>query len=57
MAHIFGSRRRGPQQRRKNPPPTVREAQGEGVVLLAHGEPHDACPVDGCAGTLRFVHR
>jgi hypothetical protein len=26
-------------------------------VLLADGEPHDACPVVGCRGTLRFLHR
>jgi hypothetical protein len=45
------------QQRRKNPPPVVREAQGSGLHLLAHGEPHDPCPVAGCGGTLRFLHR
>jgi len=32
------------QQCRKNPPPGVREAQGNGIYLLAHGEPHDPCP-------------
>ena len=57
MAQWGGAVSRGPQQRRKNPPPMVREEQGHGVVLLAHGEPQDACPVEGCAGTLRFVHR
>jgi hypothetical protein len=45
------------QQRRKNPPPAVCEAQGDGIVLLAHGEPQDPCPVPGCRGTLRFLHR
>ena len=45
------------QQRRKNPLPMVREAQGNGLYLLAHGEPHDPCPVAGCGGTLRFLHR
>ena len=25
--------------------------------LLEHGEPHDPCPVEGCAGELRFAHR
>ena len=34
-----------PEHRRKNPPPTILEEQGEGVVLLAYGEPHDPCPV------------
>ena len=24
---------------------------------LEHGEPHDPCPVEGCAGELRFAHR
>jgi hypothetical protein len=45
------------QQRRKNPPPVVHEAQGNGCFLLAHGEPQDPCPVPGCRGTLRFLHR
>ena len=45
------------QQRRKNPLPVVREAQGNGLYLLAHGEPHNPCPVAGCGGTLRFLHR
>jgi len=45
------------QPRRKNPLPVVREAQGNGLYLLAHGEPHDPCPVAGCGGTLRFLHR
>jgi hypothetical protein len=54
MTHVPGS---VPQQRRKNPPPTVLEQQGQNVVLIAHGEPHDACPVAGCPGELRFVHR
>src|SRR5918999_2801045 len=46
-----------PAHRRTNPPPTIREAQGEGVVLLAHGEPHDPCPVASCRGSLLFLHR
>ena len=45
------------QQHRKNPLPAVHEAQGNGRFLLAHGEPHDPCPVDGCAGVLQFAHR
>ena len=45
------------QQHRKNPLPVVRAAYGNGIVLLAHGEPHDPCPVESCAGELRFVHR
>jgi hypothetical protein len=45
------------QQRRKHPLPTVREEQGRGLFLLAHGEPHDPCPVAGCRGTLLFLHR
>ena len=45
------------QPRRKNPLPVVREAQGNGLYLLAHGEPHDPCPVAGCGGTLLFLHR
>jgi len=45
------------QPHRKKPPPAVREAQGNGIYLLAHGEPHDPCPVVGCGGTLRFLHR
>ena len=57
MAHASGAGPTGPQQHRKNPPPTVLEEQGHGVVLIAHGEPQDACPVAGCTGTLRFVHR
>ena len=48
---------RQPQQRRKTPPPVVRAEQGNGVFLLAHGEPHDPCPVPGCRGTLLFLHR
>ena len=39
----------------QNPPPVVQEAQGNGFSLLAHGEPHDPCPVAGCGGTLRFL--
>jgi hypothetical protein len=46
-----------PKHRRKNPPPTILEEQGEGIVLLADGEPHDPCPVAGCRGTLRFLHQ
>jgi hypothetical protein len=42
---------------RNNPPPRVREAQGNDLYLLAHGEPHDPCPVAGCHGTLLFLHR
>jgi hypothetical protein len=45
------------QQRRKNSPPVVREAQGNDIYLLAHGEPHDPCPVEGCGGILLFLHR
>ena len=45
------------QQCRTHPLPMVQEAQGHGLFLLAHGEPHDPCPVEGCAGELRFVHR
>ena len=41
----------------KIPPLQVREAQGNGIYLLAHGEPHDPCPVAGCGGTLLFLHR
>jgi hypothetical protein len=48
---------RRPQHRRTNPPPTVDEDQGNGIVLLAHGEPQDPCPVTGCQGTLLFLHR
>jgi hypothetical protein len=45
------------QQRRTHPLPTVRAAQGQGLFLLADGEPHDPCPVAGCRGTLLFLHR
>jgi len=45
------------QQRRTQPLPTVRAEQGHRIVLLAHGEPHDPCPVAGCRGTLLFLHR
>ena len=47
----------GVQQHRKNPLPVVRAADGHGIFLLEHGEPHDPCPVEGCAGALRFAHR
>jgi hypothetical protein len=47
----------GGQQRRKNPLPIVRTVHGHGLVLLAHGEPHDPCPMEGCAGELRFAPR
>ena len=47
----------GVQQHRKNPLPVVRAEQGKGIFLLEHGEPHDPCPVEGCAGELRFAHR
>jgi hypothetical protein len=47
----------GLQQRRKHPLPVVRAAQGNGIFLLAHGEPQDPCPVPGCRGPLRFLHR
>ena len=47
----------GMQQHRKHPLPVVRAAHGHGIFLLAHGEPHDPCPVPGCRGTLRFLHR
>ena len=45
------------QQRRKNRRPTVREAQGNTIFRIEHGEPHDPCPVPGCRGTLLFLHR
>ena len=45
------------QQVRKNPHPAVREDQGNGIFLIAHGEPHDPCPVVGCHGILLFLHR
>ena len=45
------------QQVRKNPQPAVREEQGNGIFLIEHGEPHDPCPVEGCRGTLLFLHR
>ena len=45
------------QQVRKNPQPAVREDQGNGIFLIEHGEPHDPCPVEGCRGTLLFLHR
>jgi hypothetical protein len=57
MAQGFGSVPREPRPTRKNPPPTILEEQGQGVVLIAYGEPQDACPVDGYAGVLRFAHR
>jgi hypothetical protein len=47
----------GGRQHRKNPLPVVRAVQGHGIFLLDHGEPHDPCPVEGCAGELRFAHR
>jgi hypothetical protein len=47
----------GRPQRRKNPPPVVREVQGHDLYLLAYGEPHDPCPVAGCRGTLLFLHQ
>ena len=45
------------QQRQKHPLPVVQEEQGQGLFLLAHGEPHDPCPVAGCRGTLLFLRR
>jgi hypothetical protein len=57
MAQSFTSVLRNPPHMRKNPPPTVLEVQDNGVVRIAHGEPQDACPVDGCAGILLFLHR
>jgi hypothetical protein len=47
----------GMQQHRKNPLPVVRAVHCHGIFLLEHGEPHDPCPVPGCRGTLRFLHR
>ena len=47
----------GMQQHRKHPLPVVCAAYGNGIFLLAHGEPHDPCPVEGCVGELRFAHR
>jgi hypothetical protein len=35
----------GVRQRRKNPLPVVRAAHGNGICILAHGEPQDPCPV------------
>jgi hypothetical protein len=46
-----------PAHGRKNLPPTVQEEREEGIVRIAHGEPHDPCPVPGCRGTLLFLHR
>ena len=49
----------GPEGRAAAPKksaPAGRETQGNGIYLLAHGEPHDPCPVAGCGGTLRFLH-
>jgi len=43
--------------RRITPPPQVQAALGNDCYLLAHGEPHDPCPVAGCQGTLLFLHR
>jgi hypothetical protein len=58
VVHTHGEQRSTlVQQSRKNPPPAVREDQGNGIYLLVHGQPHDPCPVAGCAGTLRFLHR
>ena len=54
---LSGAVLRGPEHHRKNPAPTVLEEKGEGVVRIAHGEPHDPCPVEGCSGTLLFLHR
>jgi len=45
------------QQRRKNPLPMVRAAQGNGICILEHGEPQDPCPVPRCRGILLFLHR
>ncbi len=42
---------------RHNPPPLVREAQGNDIYFLSYGAPHDPCPVAGCHGTLLFLHR
>jgi hypothetical protein len=47
----------GMQQHRKHPLPVVRAAHGDGIFLLAHGELQALCPVPGCRGTLRFLHR
>ena len=38
---------------KKNPPSAVREAQENGLYLLAHSEPHDPCPVAGCSRDTR----
>jgi hypothetical protein len=46
----------GPQHS-NYPLPLVRQAQGNDIYLLAHGKPHDPCPVAGCHGTLLFLHR
>ena len=45
------------QHIRKNPMPAVRADHDNGLFLLEHGEPHDPCPVEGCMGTLLFLHR
>ena len=37
-------------QQKRNPLPAVHAPQGHGRFLLAHGEPHEACPVAGCHG-------
>jgi hypothetical protein len=47
----------GVQQHSKHPLLVVHAADSHGIVLLEHGEPHDPCPVEGCAGELRFAHR
>jgi hypothetical protein len=39
------------------PPPAVHTHQANGSFLLAHGEPHDPCPVEACRGILLFLHR
>ena len=44
------------QQHRKHPLPMVRAAYGNGISLLAYGEPQDPCPVEGCTGALQFAH-
>jgi len=47
-------RQGGVTAEKKNPMPAVCEDQGNGIFLIAHGEPHDPCPVPGCSGPLLF---
>ena len=42
------------QQHRKNPPPAVREAQGNGIYLLAHGDRTIRVRSPGAGGPCAF---